>query len=515
MAALRLSMRKSKEILRLRWGEKLSLRQTGRSVGVSPATVFDCETRAWDAGLRWPLAEELDEGRLEAMLYPTQDAAGVRRAAPDFEHVHLELRRKGVTLLLLWQEYKQEHPDDGFQYSRFCQLYRGWRGKLDVVMRQEHKAGDKLFVDWSGDGIEIVDRATGEVTETQLFVATLGASSFTYAEAAPSQELRHWIGCHVHALEYLGGVPAAMVPDNTKTAVRSPSYYEPDLNPTYQEMARHYGTAVLPARVRKPRDKAKVESAVLLVQRWILAKLRNHTFFGIGEVNDAIGELLEELNDRKFQRLSTTRRELFEKLDRPALRPLPRKRYEYAEWSRPKVNIDYHVAVSKHFYSVPYQLVHKRVEARVTTTTVELFHKGRRVASHLRSYAEGRYTTSREHMPKSHQRYAEWTPSRILSWAAKSGGSTERLAAKILASRPHPEQGFRSCLGILRLGKSYGNERLEAACERALTIGAVSYRSVESILKSGLDRQRELPGSEPAPPGPGEHENIRGPGYYH
>lgn len=507
-------MRKTKEILRLRIGDGLSLRQVAKSVGTSASTVFDCETRAKAAGLSWPLPDDIDDGRLHEMLFSTEPRPP-KKAQPDFETMHRELKRKGVTLQLLWEEYKIAHPTDGYQYSQYCVLYRQWRGQLDVTMRQEHKAGDKVFVDWSGDGIDIVDRKTGEVRRAPVFVAVLGASGYTYVEATETEKLRDWLKCHVNAFEFFGGVPAAIVPDNTKTAVRNPCFYEPDINPSYQDLAKHYGTAVLPARVRKPKDKAKVEAGVLLVQRWILARLRNHTFFSVADANEAISALLDELNTKPFQKLEGTRRELFESLDRPELRPLPRRRYEHAQWASPKVNIDYHVAVEGHYYSVPYQLAHKRVEARFTDFTVEVFFKGKRVASHRRSYKKGRFTTATEHMPKSHQRYAKWTPSRILAWAEKNGPCTRELAANIMESRPHPEQGFRSCLGILRLGKLYSDERLEAACERALAIGATSYRSVESILKNGLDRQARLPGQEKRKPPIEEHENIRGPGYYH
>ncbi len=515
MPAKRLSMRKIREMLRLCWSERLSYRAAGASVGCSPTTVSGCVQRAEAAGLSWPLDEELDDGTLEALLYPPPEPSCRARAEPDWVQVHRELRRKGVTLVLLWQEYKQVHPDDGYEYSAFCGHYRRFRGKLDVVMRQEHRAGEKLFVDYSGDGIGITDRATGEVWEAQLFVATLGASSYTYAEATPSQELRWWIEAHAHAFEFFGGVPELLVPDNTRTAVVRACRYEPDLNPTYVEMARHYDTAVLPARSRKPRDKAKVESAVLLAQRWILAALRNHVFFDLDQANVAIAAKLDELNERRFQKLDTTRRELFENLDRPALRPLPPNRYELAEWARPRVNIDYHVEIDRHYYSVPYQLYQHHVDVRYTTTTVEAFHKGRRVASHRRSYQPGRHTTVPEHMPKAHQEYLEWTPSRIVHWAAKTGPETATLVDRIMADKPHPQQGYRACLGILRLGKTYGQDRLEAACARARAIGSCSYKTVKSILKTGMDRQHTLPEDEPELVLPTDHQNLRGSSYYH
>jgi transposase len=507
-------MRKIKEILRLAWERGFSERKVARSVSAGRATVSDCLERAKLAGLKWPLDPKIDDGALEAKLYPPAAHSSVPRPKPDFEHIHRELRRKGVTLQLLWAEYKQAHPADGYQYSQFCDLYRRWRCDLDVVLRQQHRAGEKTFVDYSGDGIPIVDRDTGEVWEAPLFVAVLGASNYTYAEAFESEQLRCWIDGHIHAFEYFEGVTELVVPDNTKTAVSKPCYYEPDINPTYNDLADHYDTAILPARPRKPRDKAKVENAVLVAQRWIIAELRNHVFFLVAEANEAIAEKLENLNNRKFKKLDTTRRELFETIDKPALKSLPSSRFEFGEWSYPKVNIDYHVEVDKHYYSVPYKLVHKRMEARRTATTVEVFFKGNRVASHKRSYVKGGYTTLSEHMPESHRRYQEWTPERIRQWANKTGPATAQLADKIMASKRHPEQGFRACLGVLRLGKKYGESRLEAACTRALVIGAHSYKSVKSILKNGLDRQVLLPDAGRKETVPVIHENLRGPEYY-
>lgn len=513
MPAKRLSMRKIREILQLRWGESKSLRSTARSVRASPTTISDCMGRAKLAGLSWPLPEELDDAALEALLYPAQPPSVQPRVVPDWNHVFRELRRKSVTLQLLWYEYKEVHPEDGYQYSQFCDLYRCFRGQLNVAMRQEHRAGEKAFVDFSGDGFNIVDPQTGEVSKGELFVATLGASSYTYAEVLPSQELRCWIASHVHAYEYFEGVPEITVPDNPKTAVLRACWYDPDLNPTYREMGRHYKTAIIPARPRKPKDKAKVENAVLVAQRWILAALRNHTFFSIEQANEAVWAKLEELNDRKFQKLDCSRRELWETVDRPALRALPTTRYTFATWCSPRVNIDYHVELDKHYYSVPYTLVHKKMEARLTATTVEVFFKGKRVASHARSYFAGKHTTLREHMPPAHRRWAEWTPERIRDWAAEVGPATARLATRIMESRPHPQQGFRACLGLIRLAKVYSNERMEAASTRALTVGAYSYSTVESILKRGLDRQTLLQTNEPDTPV--EHENVRGPDYYH
>ncbi len=369
-----------------------------------------------------------------------------------------------------------------------------------------------MFIDFAGKGIPIVNPATGEISEAEIFVAVLGASNYTYAEAVESQNLPSWIGAHVRAFEYFGGVTVIIVPDNLKSGVTKPCRYEPDLNPTYLDMCRHYGTVVIPARVSRPRDKAKVEAGVLLVTRWITAALRHHTFFSIAEANERIAELLERLNTRRFKKLDTNRKELFETIERSSLRPLPVTRYEYAEWKKATANIDYHIEIDGHFYSVPYQLVRRQVEARLTSTVVEVLYQGKRVAIHQRSYLTGKFTTLDEHRPKSHQRYLEWTPSRIIAWAERTGPSTAKLVETIMSTKPHPEQGFRSCLGILSLGKKYSAERLEAASKRALHIRAHSYKSVKSILQSNLDRVA-LPGQKEVS-AVIEHENIRGQQYF-
>jgi len=416
-----------------------------------------------------------------------------------------------VTLQLLHMEYRERHPD-GYGYTQFCRHYRAWQGHLDAVMRQEHRAGERLFVDFAGQTLPITDPDTGEAWDAQLFVAVLGASSYTYAEALASQALPDWITGHVHAFSSLGGASRIIVPDNLKAGVTRAHRYEPELNRTYAEMAAHYGCAVIPARPRKPRDKAKVESSVLLAERWILAALRHRTFFSLTEANAAIRQRLDWLNRRPFKKLPGSRLSLFEELDRPALRPLPAQPYEYATWRSAKVNVDYHVEVDRHWYSVPHQLVGQVCDIRVTAGTVEVLHRSRRVASHPRSAKVRRFTTLPEHMPEAHRRHAEWTPGRITSWAERTGPATGRLVTEIMASRPHPEHGFRSCLGIMRLGRRYGDERLEAAAARALAIRALSYRSVESILKGGLDGL-PLPGSEPVT-SIGDHANVRGAGYY-
>ena len=503
-------MRKIREALRLHLGLGLSLRQTAQSLSVAYSTVADLMHRAKAAELTWPLSEDLDDAALEKLLYPGNQGRPRTRPEPDWNWVHRELSRKGVTLELLWLEYRQEHPD-GYQYSQFCAHYQRWCEKLDVVLRQHYRAGEKMFVDYAGTTVPVRARG-GAIRQAYIFVAVLGASNYTYAEAHGAPDLPSWIGGHVRAFEFFGGVPEIVVPDNPKTAVKLPCWYEPDLNPTYQEMAAHYGTVVIPARPRRPRDKAKVEAAVLVVERWILAALRHRTFTGVTELNEAIWELLDRLNDRPFRKLPGSRRSLFETLDKPALKPLPPTPYEFAEWKKAKVNIDYCVEVFGNYYSVPYQLVREVVDVRITAHTVEVFHKGRRVASHPRLTGKGASRVDDSHRPASHRAYLEWTPSRIVNWARSVGPNTAKLIETILKDRPHPEQGYRSCLGILRLGKRYPRERVEAAAQRALAVRAHSYRSVKSILEKGLDQQPlESPQHPLALP---DHANLRGPGYY-
>jgi len=440
MAGRRLSMRKIKEILRLKWQNGCSDAQIADSCKIARSTVREYLRRAQEAGLTWPLEPDLDDRHLENLLFTVREAGScAEHRMPSMEYLFRELKRKRVTLQLLWYEYKQVNPE-GYQYSQFCHLYRQWVKKLDVTLRQEHRAGEKLFIDYAGQTAPIVDRSTGEIIEAQIFIATLGASNYTFAEATVSQDLPSWINSHVRAFEFFQGVAEILVPDNLKAGVSSPCRYEPDINPTYQDLAQHYGAVVIPARPGKARDKAKVESAVLVAERWILAALRNHTFFGLHELNKAIGEKLGEFNNRKFQKLETTRSKLFETLDKPALKPLPSRPYEYAEWKKARVNIDYHVEVNRHYYSVPYQLARQQVDVRLTSTTVEILFKNRRLTSHKRSYVPGQHTTLNEHMPKSHQRYREWTPSRIIRWAGENGPKTKKLVSRILDSRRLDQQ---------------------------------------------------------------------------
>ena len=501
-------MRKLTDILRLKHQAGLSHAKIAAALGLSKGVVAKYVSLADARGIAWPLPEGMDEAALERLLFPSPVRSG-RFAAPDFVAIHQELKRKGVTLQLLWGEYAAAHGERALRYSQFCARYRDWRARQRRSMRQHHRAGEKLFLDYCGPGVPVVDPHTGEVCKAQIFVAVWGASNYTYAEATRTQSLPDWIASHQRALRFFGGAPLLLVPDNLKSAVTRASRYAPELNATYADMARHYGVAVLPARPYRPQDKAKVEVAVQVVERWILAALRRRTFFSLAELNAAIAELLVALNERRLQRLPYSRRELFERLDRPAMQPLPARPYEYAEWRYVKPGIDYHVEVERRFYSVPHTLAGQRLEARITATGVELFHRGRRVAVHPR-HGSGAHSTLAEHMPKAHRKHQQWTPGRFLNWARTIGPATLAVTRGQLEDRPHPEHGYRACLGLRHLARHYGTARLEAACRRARAIGSPSYRSIASILKAGLDRSA----LEDAPETPAlpAHANVRGPG---
>jgi len=508
-------MRGAREIIRLK-SSCVSTHETARRLGLARSTVRETLKRAETAGLVWPLPEDMNDAALEAALYASRRSKrGHRRIEePDWAGVHRELKRKHVTLLILWDEYIAADPG-GYSYSRFCELYRAFEKTLSVTMRQTYAAGERLFVDYAGDGVPVaIDRLTGEIRMAQIFVAVLGASSFTFAKATWTQALPDWIDAHVRAFEAIGGVPELVVPDNAKTAIVKASFYEPEVNRTYAEMAAHYGTAILPARPRRPRDKAKVEQAVLIVERWLIGRLRRRIFHSLADVDAALDELMTQLNDRQpLRRLGVTRRQLLEEVDRPALKALPDSAYEYSKWRECRVSVDYHVDIDRHYYSVPYRFVRAEVDVRLTARGVEIFHKGERIAVHLRSSSNRKHTTVSEHMPSSHRRYAGWTIERIREDARKIGKATAALCEQILESRPHPEQGYRACLGIVRLVGSYGAARVEAAAEHAIEIGARTYGSVKSILDNKLDR-RPAP-RRPADTAPIRHPNIRGPRYYH
>jgi transposase len=511
MAWETLSMRKLSEVLRLSLEQKVSVRGIARSCCLARSTVADYLGRARAAGVGWPLAEGMDEARLNALLFPVREGVSSQRAALDMVYIRNELRRKHVTLQLLWDEYRT-HTPEGYGYSQYCQLYGDWLGKQAISLRQEHRAGEKLFVDYAGDTIPIHDSQTGAVTAGHLFVAVLGCSNYTYAEVTASERLADWIGAQVRAMDFIRGAPLVVVPDNTRTAVKSACWYDPEINLTYQELAEHYGFAVIPARRRKPKDKAKVEVGVLIAERWILAALRHHTFFSLGEVNGAVAPLLARLNDHPFKKLPGCRRDVWERMERPALKALPERRYELAEWKLASVSIDYHVEIDGHYYSVPYRLIGQRVSSRYTRSSVEFFHKSQRVALHVRSYLKGRHSTLLEHRPPAHQKYAEWTPERIASWAGAIGPNCRAAALAIMASRPLPEHGFRPCMGLIRLGRRYNHARVDRACCKALRLNLVGYRHIENMLKHGRD---QIPAEgEPPAPTVGTHDNVRGAGYY-
>lgn len=507
----RLSMRKIKEALRLS-SQGLSTREISSSLAIGRTTLRGYLRRVREAGLSWPLPDDLSDADLEQRLFPrTVGGMHGTYAQPDWSYVHAELRRKGVTLSLLWEEYRGVHSD-GYGYSRYCELYTRWEGKLSPVMRQRHPAGERLFVDYAGHTMDVVCPKTGEVRTAQIFVATLGASNYTYVEASWTQSLPDWISSHVRAFEFFGGVSAQVVSDNLKAGVIKACFYDPAINRTYGDMANHYDTAIVPARSRKPKDKAKVEGAVLIAERWILACLRNQRFFGLDEVNAAIRPLMEQLNTKVTRHLGASRRDLFERLDRPALKPLPVEPYVFAEWKQCRAGLDYHIDIGRHYYSVPHQLLKQKLWARITARTVEVYFKGQRVASHPRTSGNRQHSTHRDHMPAHHRFREDWTPERIRKQAARIGPNVEAFVEVVMRQRKHPEQGYRTCMGVLRLSKAFGTTRLDAGCERALEINAHSYSSLHSILKNGLDRQRR----EPTTDGPAiTHPNIRGADYFH
>ena len=520
MPRKRVSMRKIREVLRLKWSQGLSNRQVAKSCKIGKTTVSDYVQLAELAGLSWPLPEEMDDEQLEAKLFaPVEVSQKDAVPVPDWAVVHKELKRKGVTKFLLWQEYKLEHPS-GFAYSTFNQRYRDWCAGNNLSMRQHHRAGENLYVDYAGMTVDITDSATGEIKTAQVFVGALGASNYTYTEATWTQGSEDWIASHCRMLSFLGGVPEIIVPDNLKSGVTKASYYEPDVNKTYLDFAEHYDVAIIPTRVRKPKDKAKVEKAVQVVERQILAPLRNRTFFSLAEANEAIALLLVEMNNKQMQKQPWSRNDLFEELEKPVLRELPKEKYVLAHWKQATVYMDYHVALDGFYYSVPHQYVQKRVDIRHTQTTVEVFYKSKRIATHIKQFVKrGRkHITVKEHMPEQHSYCDEWTPQRFIRWAEKIGPYTAEFITTLIDSRKHPQQSFRACMGVMQLAKSYTEERLEAACHRACFLRSYSYKSVESILQKKLDAE-----ILPTPLNPTEnhqeltqqhHQNVRGPDYY-
>lgn len=509
-------MQKMKEVIRLK-AAGFSLRPIASAVRLSLGAVAKYAKAADAAGLTWPLPDGLSDEALVRLILgvPAAPGAPPKFVPPDYPAIHQELKRKGVTLQLLWQEYRERHGPATYAYSQFCDLYRRWRQNLKCSMRQIHPAGEKLFVDYAGQTVPITDPLTGEIVTAQIFVAVLGCSNYTFAEATLSQRLADWLGSHVRAFEFMGGTPAVVVPDNLKSGVDKACRYEPEVNKSYDELAAHYAVSVIPARPFRPTDKAKAEVAVQIVERWILAVLRKRKFFSLIELNEAIGELLKQLNAKPFKKLPGSRLSAFESMDKPMLRALPALRYEYAAWKKARVNIDYHVEFEGHFYSVPHALVGKVVDLRVTAHIVECLCNNQRVASHARSVRRGAHTTVEEHMPKAHRAHMQWTPGKLLNWAVSIGPATRDVVQHQLTHKPHPEMGYRACLGLLSLARKYGDDRLEAACQRAVAIHSPTRKSVLSILQAGLDQQQPLDlGVSTAPLVP-THANVRGSKYYH
>jgi transposase len=507
-----LSMRTIREVLRLGLTTELSFRDIGRSLRLSHPTVQKYIQTAKRAGLTWPQVQAMAEDELGKAMEVTEEPvlATNQRPMPDCAYIHQEMKKKSVTLGLLWQEYKDANPN-GYQLTQYRRFYRRFVKKLKLSMRQTYKFGEKLFVDYAGQTVPIHDRVTGAVSQAQIFVAVLGASNYAYAEATADQSLASWIGSHGRTYEYMQGVTQQTVCDNLKAGVTSPCRYEPDINLAYAEMASHYGTVIMPARVRQPRDKAKVETCVQIVERWILAALRNRKFFSLSELNEAIRELLVKLNQKSFQKLEGSRESLFKKFELPALKPLPCVAYEFAQWKKARVNIDYHFEIDGAYYSAPYVLVHEELAVRYTSRIVEAFYKGKRVASHVRSHRCGHFETINEHRPKGHQEHLEWTPSKIIAYAKAIGPRTAQFVTQVLESRRFPEQGYRSCLGVIRLAKSYPKERIEAACERAMALGALAFKSVNTILKNKMDLKPHVAHGTTLNI---HHENIRGGDYF-
>ena len=509
----KIDIKKALEILRLKFLLKLSNRAIGGIVHVSPSSISRYTAPIIQRSLDWEQLEKMEYAAIaDLLITKKQHVSDQDLIKLDFNMIHQELKKKTVTLQLLWEEHRETYQEKAYGRTKFFKMYRDWLKKTKVTMRQDHKAGDKLFIDYAGSTVSIVDGQSGEIREAQIFIAVMGASSYTFSEAVWSQKMQDWIGSHVRAFTFFQGVAALLVPDNLRSCTTKACRYEPVINDTYLAMAKHYNTAILPARPVKPRDKAKAEAGVQLVGRWILARLRHQKFFSLLALNQAISRLLVDLNAKPFQKLKGSRLSLFEAIDKPALKPLPDKPYEYTEFKKAQLGLDYHVEVDGHYYSAPYELAHEMVELRITEKVIEILHKNTRVASHVRSYRKGSHTTITEHMPKKHQKHMQWTPGRFLNWANTIGPKTFDLTKRLIEKKDHPEQAYRACLGLLNLVRQYGSERLEAACQRAIHYRVFTRRSVAEILKTGLDR---LPLDQKTPKKTNDsHKNIRGPHYF-
>lgn len=508
----RTDVKDMRSILRLTYEQGLSVRAVSERLKLSKTTVSTYLLRARQAGLTvWPLPPGYDDdAAVERLVFRRVGRPAQDREEPDWPLVAREIKRKGVTLVLLWQEYRAAHPN-GYGYTWFCDRFLSFQRRTHVSFRNRHEAGAVMQTDYAGQTVPLIDPVTGVITPAQIFVAVLGASSFTFAMASLSQQLPDWIDAQCRALSFIGGVPRAIVCDNLKSGVVKALWFEPTLSATFAAMAEHYDTTILPTRSRRPRDKGKVEGAVLIVERWILARLRNRRFFSLADLNAAIADLLVDLNDRPMRHVGKSRRAIFEEIERTALATLPTSVFEYAEWKTARVHPDYHIEADKTFYSVPHRLIGRQVDVRLTHRVVEIFYDHVRVASHMRTSQRRGHVTVNEHMPKSHQRYANISPASLIERARKTGPNTAMFVERLMVDKPHPEQGYRSAMGILSLARRYEHDRLEAACDRALVIGAVTYSSVNAILKAGLDKIQPTTG--PLKPTPA-HGNIRGGSYY-
>ena len=510
MAKKRTPMNKIKEVLRLKFDCGLSYRSIASCLNISLATVSELIARFKQSQIDWPLPEDCRDADLTQALYHSKQASR-EKVMPDFSHYVVELRRKGMTKMLLWQEYYEQYQEHAYAYTQFCEHFNRWLKAQKRSMRQLHIAGDKLFIDYCGPRLQVVNPETGEVREAEVFVATLGASNYTYVEAFPSQGKAYWLEAHANAFEHFGGVPQLLVPDNLRSAVSKANRYEPRLNDSYQKLANHYQTAVMPARPYKPKDKAKAENAVLLVERWIMMRLRHDTFYTFKELNLAIRQLMNELNQREMKQYSASRQTLFEKLDQPALKPLPKQRYLYTESKQAKVGPDYHIEYRRHYYSVPHQLVGRHVELEASSRLVQIYHQGNLVAQHPRSQKERGSSTLLEHMPSNHQ-HQKWSPERLLKWGENIGPATREVIHKMLITKPHPEQSYRACLGLLSLSKTHGDARLEQASKDALVLAKPNYTFISNLLKNHHEGQ--LSQSKTSTPNL-IHSNVRGPNCYH
>ena len=513
MPTPRVPMSKQRQILQLLHDGHLSTREIAAALHISKTSVGDIAKAARLAGLDWETANKLSDDELSARIYKPATVRRSQLIEPDHSYLYRELKRADVTLQLLWDEYQGQHGSNAYKYSAFCDRFRQWNKTLKLSMRQIHPAGERAFLDFAGHTVPIIDSQTGEITQAQIFVAVLGASSYTYACATQAQKVQDWVLCTIAALEHFGGVPRLLVPDQPRTVSARPDRYEPTAQSLFSDMCAYYSVALLPARPAKPRDKPKVEAAVLLVERWVLARLRKRTFFSIAELNAAIAPLMTDLNNRPFKKLEGCRRSAYEDLDKPVLRSLPAQRMQLYTFKSPRVNVDYHIEYQQRYYSVPYQLVGQQVQLRATSSTVEIMHNNLRVAMHPLHPRKGSFTTLPEHMPDNHREHLQWSPDKLIAWAQRVGKACEMVVRWQLEHRAHPEQAYRSCLGLMRLLRTYGGDRLEAACARAQSIRAPNYKSIDSILKSGMDylpvAQQEVQGELPL------HENVRGANYYH